>query len=794
MREGNVGRKFDSTPQGVVKAWSRIRIEHEFKIKNAHLRPCASETASVFRLLCHHHRMVKTNNSHEVTFLAGEECLYSVVKRAALSLGWKLIEEDASDSVKRDCHVIWVDKSFANDKRFISIQPWQRINHFPGMTNICRKVRLAQSLELMKKKFPREYSFFPTTYVLPLHLAAFRSLFPNGQSMSTFIIKPDGSAQGKGIFLTKRIEDVENLSNMCVAQQYISKPLLIDKKKFDLRIYVLVTNCCPLRVYLFRDGLVRMCTEEYKHPTDKNLRQKCMHLTNYAINKRSDKYQREEKESAPSNTGNKRTISWLLDWLKQERGEAAANELWDKIGDICVMTILSILPTLQREYDSVFGKTKLQTQQQSNSSTSGSNDDRSSFEERSRCFELLGFDIMIDTKLNPILIEVNHLPSWGTDSSIDELIKSRVIVQALSAINVKSHEKRVYERARRKQSQLRLQSRKQSVDDLDRDGDLPSEQNQPPHATKKRQPELFDSNSAERKIRSIYEKFAPEKLPHLKDLMNKFRGYEEWLAMKVEEKYMHTNDDSSSSCSCSDEMDGDTATTTDEEDDDDDDDFIEESEKAILLEEDRILEDYDRIYPPNNNGCISLSRYKQMERYVAEMDEERQRRLTCPLHEMRSNSNGQVENEFGARGSNKLNREDGWIGGNVHVRQNRQGPKIFAPPTKQQIEFASRLCLGFSVEDTEVTTRSVKRKSRLLHHNLIDEEDNPFYHLIDRVRQTREISKQTRGRVERRLSCRISNGAASLRHQNLDLALEVPTVKLNARRRNTYTFLPKIST
>mmetsp|Transcript_24840 Transcript_24840/g.40994 ORF Transcript_24840/g.40994 Transcript_24840/m.40994 type:complete len:733 (-) Transcript_24840:923-3121(-) len=725
--------------------------------------------------------------SNYVTFLAGEECLYSVIKRSAHSLGWKVVGEEESDRVKRDCHVIWVDKSFANDKRFVSIQPWQRINHFPGMTNICRKVRLAQSLELMKKKFPREYSFFPTTYVLPLHLSSFRSLFQNdGQSMNTFIIKPDGSAQGKGIFLTKRIQDVENLSTICVAQQYIRNPLLIEKKKFDLRIYVLVTSCYPLRIYLFRDGLVRMCTEEYKHPNDKNIRQKCMHLTNYSINKRSDKYQRDEKETLPSNTGNKRTISWLLEWLKKERGELAANELWDKIADICVMTILSILPTLRREYDSVFGKTRLQPQEQqpTNTSSSGSRDSNSSFE-KSRCFELLGVDIMIDTKLNPILIEVNHLPSWATDSPIDEFIKSRVIVQALSVINVKSHEKRAYERARRKQSRLRLRKRRQSVDDLDQhDNDkFPSVQNEPP-ATKKRQP-VFVSNSAERKIRSIYEKYAPEKLPHVKDLLIKYRGYEEWLAMKVEEKYTQVNDDSSGSSSCSDEE---SESTTTEEDDDDD-DLIEESERAVLLEEDRILEDYDRIYPPKEKGCISRSRYKEMERYVTEKDEERQRRLTCPLHEMRSNNNGQAENEFGVRGN--LNRGDGWIGGNVHVRQNKQETKVFAPPTKQQIEFASRLYLGFSVEDTEVTTRSVKRKSRLLHHNLIDEEDmdNPFYRLIDRVRQAKETSKQTRGRAERRLSCRSGKGAASsLRHQNLDLELEVPTVKIKPQRN---AFLPK---
>ena len=716
--------------------------------------------------------MGKANECHEVTFLAGEECLYSVVKRSAVSLGWKVIGEEASDKVKRDCHVIWVDKSFANDKRFISIQPWQRINHFPGMTNICRKIRLAQSLELMKKKFPREYSFFPTTYVLPLHLAAFRSLFHNGQSTSTYIVKPDGSAQGKGIFLTKRIEDVENLNSMCVAQQYIKNPLLIDKKKFDLRIYVLVTSCCPLRIYLFRDGLVRMCTEEYKHPTDRNLRDKCMHLTNYSINKRSDKYQRDGKESTPSNTGNKRTISWLLNWLSRERGEAAANDLWAKIGDICVMTILSILPTLRREYDTVFGKTKLPTNEGQESNKSGSSGNRTI--QKSRCFELLGVDIMIDTKLNPILIEVNHLPSWGTDSSVDELIKSRVIVQALSAINVKLHEKKAYERARRKQSRLRLQKTRQPVDGDSRDGDdLPIQSD---IATKRKRTDLFDSNSAERKIRTIYETYAPEKLPHVKDLINKYRGYEDWLVMRVEEKYVHNTDDSSNGCCANDESDedGDDDVTSSDDSGEEEESVIEESEREILREEDRILEDYDRIYPPKGNSRISLSRYKEMEQFVSDTYEERQRRLTCPLHEMRSN-NCQVENEFGTHGS--LNRGEGWIGGNVHVRQNRQEPKVFAPPTKQQIECASRLFQGFSVEDTEITTRSLNRKSRLLHHNLIDlEESNPFYHLIDRVREARELSKQARDRAEKRLSHRGTKGSTSVRGQNLDLAVDLPIV------------------
>ena len=163
-------------------------------------------------------------------------------------MGWKLIDESAPDKVKKNCDVIWVDRSFANDKLFLTLQRWQRINHFPGMTNICRKTRLAQNLELMRQKFPREYSFFPVTFILPHNFAALKSMFVNGRSKQPFIIKPDGAAQGKGIFLTKRLADVQDLQMSCVAQQYIKNPLLIDNKKFDLRIYLLVMSCFPLRL------------------------------------------------------------------------------------------------------------------------------------------------------------------------------------------------------------------------------------------------------------------------------------------------------------------------------------------------------------------------------------------------------------------------------------------------------------------------------------------------------------------------------------------------------------------
>ena len=47
------------------------------------------------------------------------------------------------------------------------------------------------------------------------------------------------------------------LASLC---RYLHKPYLIGGKKFDLRIYVYVTCYDPLRVYLFKDGLVRFAS------------------------------------------------------------------------------------------------------------------------------------------------------------------------------------------------------------------------------------------------------------------------------------------------------------------------------------------------------------------------------------------------------------------------------------------------------------------------------------------------------------------------------------------------------
>ena len=39
------------------------------------------------------------------------------------------------------------------------------------------------------------------------------------------------------------------------------------------------------------------------------------------------------------------------------------------------------------------------------------------------CFEILGFDIILDYKLKPWLLEINYTPSFSCDTPIDKRIK-----------------------------------------------------------------------------------------------------------------------------------------------------------------------------------------------------------------------------------------------------------------------------------------------------------------------------------------------------------------------------------
>ncbi|KAK7919403.1 hypothetical protein WMY93_010687 [Mugilogobius chulae] len=205
---------------------------------------------------------------------------------------------------------------------------YQKINHFPGMSEICRKDLLARNLNRMHKLFPKDYNIFPRTWCLPADFSDFQA-FTRAKKNKTYICKPDTGCQGKGIFITKASKEIQPGEHM-ICQVYISKPLIIGGYKFDLRIYVLVTSCDPFSIFMFQEGLARFCTTKYNEPTHNNVEDVCMHLTNYSINKHSENFVRDE------DTGSKRKLSTLNKHL--EAMNCNLDKMWNDIEDVIIKT------------------------------------------------------------------------------------------------------------------------------------------------------------------------------------------------------------------------------------------------------------------------------------------------------------------------------------------------------------------------------------------------------------------------------------------------------------------------
>ena len=74
----------------------------------------------------------------------------------------------------------------------------------------------------------------------------------------------------------------------------------------------------------------------------------------------------------------------------------------------------------------------------------------------SACFEILGFDILIDRKLRPLLLEVNHSPSFHTDAPMDKDIKEGLLYETLNLIDLGSCDKRKCQEEERKRVHERL--------------------------------------------------------------------------------------------------------------------------------------------------------------------------------------------------------------------------------------------------------------------------------------------------------------------------------------------------
>ncbi|XP_055979636.1 tubulin polyglutamylase TTLL7 [Sorex fumeus] len=328
-------------------------------------------------------------------------------------------------------NLIWCDAAVQQEK-IAELQNYQRINHFPGMGEICRKDFLARNMTKMIKSQPLDYTFIPRTWIFPAEYTQFQNYvkeLKKKRKQKTFIVKPANGAMGHGISLIRNGDKLPSQDHLIV-QEYIEKPFLMEGYKFDLRVYILVTSCDPLKIFLYHDGLVRMGTEKYIPPNESNLTQLYMHLTNYSVNKHNEHFERDETE----NKGSKRSIKWFTEFLEANEHDVA--KFWSDISELVVKTLIVAEPHVLHAY-------RMCRPGQPPGS-------------ESVCFEVLGFDILLDRKLKPWLLEINRAPSFGTDQKIDYDVKRGVLLNALKLLNIRTSDKRKNLAKQKAEAQKRL--------------------------------------------------------------------------------------------------------------------------------------------------------------------------------------------------------------------------------------------------------------------------------------------------------------------------------------------------
>jgi tubulin polyglutamylase TTLL4 len=318
----------------------------------------------------------------------------------------------------------------------------QKVNHFPGSWALGRKDRLSRTIWAMKRLYPTEFNFHPESFVLPVDnhclercakADVFHNKSANSRNKRLWIIKPVASSCGKGIKVISAEKayalSKKNERKMLV-QRYLGNPYLINKKKFDLRLYVLVTGVDPLRIYLHDEGLIRIATENF---TTKNLKNQFIHLTNYSINKKSKHFcasskfnfeggaaakSSDEEKTQQGRDGFKWTLKAFKTWLAERESPAIMEQTMDNVNSLIVKTILAAEPDLSHSLHTTANY-------------------------RTNCFELFGFDVFLDRQLTPHLIEVNVSPSLAGSSPLDTYIKGVLVADVCHVTGFHAHEDRL---------------------------------------------------------------------------------------------------------------------------------------------------------------------------------------------------------------------------------------------------------------------------------------------------------------------------------------------------------------
>ncbi|XP_063716020.1 probable tubulin polyglutamylase TTLL9 [Symsagittifera roscoffensis] len=339
--------------------------------------------------------------------------------------GWNHVTEEGADWDFYWCDVGWMREVFDH----CYMDEGARICHFRNHYELTRKNLMVKNFKRYRKQLEREAAtaggksealkmdFYPPTFELPTEYHMFVEEFKKHPS-ATWIMKPAAKSQGKGIFLFRKLKDITDWKKNSVykpaSQQnhqdsqgekeaqvetyvvckYIDNPYLVGNKKFDVRFYVLVCCYAPLKVWLYREAFARFSTVRYNL---ESIEDNVVHLTNVAIQKLAPDYDPE------------RDCKWsfasLKRYLTAKHGNEEVAQLMREIDELVIYSLKSVQKIIIND---------------------------------KHCFELYGYDIMLDTAMKPWLLEVNASPSLTASSPQDYELKYRLLDDMVTVIDMEN--------------------------------------------------------------------------------------------------------------------------------------------------------------------------------------------------------------------------------------------------------------------------------------------------------------------------------------------------------------------
>jgi len=229
-----------------------------------------------------------------------------------------------------------------------------------------------------------------------------------------WVTKEPWMSQGDGIVVNPNIEDLrnewlidpeatrENLeckerseeSNR-VVQRYIRDPLLLNGKKMEIRTYWIIASLDPFLIF-YHDGTVRLTTRDYE---DNDWSNPLIHITNT----------KQQKEADPNYYNTEQDRKWTVQQL------GAYLLLENKIKNDTDWLNNYLRPTLKQIISTVASASHpILLSKKKRKGWDGK-------------FELLGMDVILDSKLHPWLTEIQMGPGISLDPGVKEVVLPRML-------------------------------------------------------------------------------------------------------------------------------------------------------------------------------------------------------------------------------------------------------------------------------------------------------------------------------------------------------------------------------